>query len=167
MENDLVNIGAGREYSIREFAATICRLIGYPAEEISYDPTRYVGAKNKCLGSKNSNRFCPTWNSRHWKRDCERTIDWFIDNRQSFSRPRPEGCRMIITMTPLRVSFLGGGTDYPEHFRQHGGATLAHRSTNIPTSPSRAYRIFRLPHPRQLFAAPNFAKASTRSSIPP
>lgn len=31
---------------------------------------------------------------------------------------------MIITRTPLRVSFLGGGTDYPEHFRQHGGATL-------------------------------------------
>lgn len=31
---------------------------------------------------------------------------------------------MIITMTPLRVSFLGGGTDYPEHFCQHGGATL-------------------------------------------
>jgi D-glycero-alpha-D-manno-heptose-7-phosphate kinase len=31
---------------------------------------------------------------------------------------------MIITMTPLRVSFLGGGTDYPEHFRAHGGATL-------------------------------------------
>jgi D-glycero-alpha-D-manno-heptose-7-phosphate kinase len=32
---------------------------------------------------------------------------------------------MIITMTPLRVSFLGGGTDYPEYFRKHGGATLA------------------------------------------
>jgi D-glycero-alpha-D-manno-heptose-7-phosphate kinase len=32
---------------------------------------------------------------------------------------------MIITMTPLRVSFLGGGTDYPEHFSRHGGATLA------------------------------------------
>ena len=32
---------------------------------------------------------------------------------------------MIITQTPLRVSFLGGGTDYPEHFREHGGATLA------------------------------------------
>lgn len=31
---------------------------------------------------------------------------------------------MIITMTPLRVSFLGGGTDYPEHFSRHGGATL-------------------------------------------
>lgn len=32
---------------------------------------------------------------------------------------------MIITKTPLRISFLGGGTDYPEHFRQHGGQTLA------------------------------------------
>lgn len=31
---------------------------------------------------------------------------------------------MIISMTPLRVSFLGGGTDYPEHFRLHGGSTL-------------------------------------------
>jgi D-glycero-alpha-D-manno-heptose-7-phosphate kinase len=31
---------------------------------------------------------------------------------------------MIITQTPLRVSFLGGGTDYPEHFEVHGGAVL-------------------------------------------
>lgn len=31
---------------------------------------------------------------------------------------------MIITKTPLRVSFFGGGTDYPEHFREHGGQTL-------------------------------------------
>lgn len=32
---------------------------------------------------------------------------------------------MIITQTPVRISFLGGGTDYPAYFRQHGGATLA------------------------------------------
>jgi D-glycero-alpha-D-manno-heptose-7-phosphate kinase len=31
---------------------------------------------------------------------------------------------MIITQTPLRLSFLGGGTDYPEYFEQHGGAVL-------------------------------------------
>jgi D-glycero-alpha-D-manno-heptose-7-phosphate kinase len=31
---------------------------------------------------------------------------------------------MIITRTPLRVSFLGGGTDYPDYYRQHGGQTL-------------------------------------------
>lgn len=31
---------------------------------------------------------------------------------------------MVISQTPLRVSFLGGGTDYPEYFLKHGGATL-------------------------------------------
>lgn len=31
---------------------------------------------------------------------------------------------MIITRTPLRISFLGGGTDYPEYFESHGGAVL-------------------------------------------
>src|SRR5205085_10901625 len=31
---------------------------------------------------------------------------------------------MIITQTPLRISFLGGGTDYPEYFTKHGGAVL-------------------------------------------
>ena len=32
---------------------------------------------------------------------------------------------MIITRTPFRISFLGGGTDYPEFFMEHGGAVLA------------------------------------------
>jgi D-glycero-alpha-D-manno-heptose-7-phosphate kinase len=32
---------------------------------------------------------------------------------------------MIITRSPLRVSFLGGGSDFPSHFRTHGGAVLA------------------------------------------
>jgi D-glycero-alpha-D-manno-heptose-7-phosphate kinase len=31
---------------------------------------------------------------------------------------------MIITQTPLRISFLGGGTDYPEYFEKYGGAVL-------------------------------------------
>jgi D-glycero-alpha-D-manno-heptose-7-phosphate kinase len=32
---------------------------------------------------------------------------------------------MIITGTPLRISFFGGGTDYPVWYREHGGAVLA------------------------------------------
>ncbi len=31
---------------------------------------------------------------------------------------------MIISETPVRVSFFGGGTDYPEYFVDHGGAVL-------------------------------------------
>src|SRR5262249_26081224 len=35
------------------------------------------------------------------------------------------GSRMIICRTPYRVSFFGGGTDYPAWYRNHGGAVLA------------------------------------------
>ena len=31
---------------------------------------------------------------------------------------------MILSRTPLRVSLLGGGSDYPAHFAHHGGAVL-------------------------------------------
>ncbi len=32
---------------------------------------------------------------------------------------------MIVTRTPFRVSFFGGGTDYPAWYRERGGAVLA------------------------------------------
>jgi D-glycero-alpha-D-manno-heptose-7-phosphate kinase len=32
---------------------------------------------------------------------------------------------VIISRTPFRISFFGGGTDYPAWYRQHGGAVLA------------------------------------------
>ncbi len=32
---------------------------------------------------------------------------------------------MIIARAPLRISFFGGGSDYPEYFRREGGAVLA------------------------------------------
>ena len=31
---------------------------------------------------------------------------------------------MIISQTPFRISFFGGGTDYPAWYREHGGAVL-------------------------------------------
>ena len=31
---------------------------------------------------------------------------------------------MIISRTPYRISFFGGGTDYPAWYRQHGGVVL-------------------------------------------
>ena len=32
---------------------------------------------------------------------------------------------MIIRRTPFRVSFFGGGTDYPAWYREHGGTVLS------------------------------------------
>ena len=32
---------------------------------------------------------------------------------------------MVITQTPFRMSFFGGGTDFPEYFKSYGGAVLS------------------------------------------
>ena len=32
---------------------------------------------------------------------------------------------MVLTRTPSRISFFGGGTDYPDWYLQHGGSALA------------------------------------------
>jgi len=37
----------------------------------------------------------------------------------------PQGHPMIITRTPFRVSFFGGGSDYPAYYREHGGEVLS------------------------------------------
>jgi D-glycero-alpha-D-manno-heptose-7-phosphate kinase len=34
------------------------------------------------------------------------------------------GLTMIITQTPLRIGLLGGGTDLPSYYREHGGRVL-------------------------------------------
>lgn len=32
---------------------------------------------------------------------------------------------MIITQTPFRMSFFGGGTDFPEFYKEHGGSVIS------------------------------------------
>lgn len=32
--------------------------------------------------------------------------------------------QLVICKTPLRISYLGGGTDYPQWFREHGGMVI-------------------------------------------
>ena len=32
---------------------------------------------------------------------------------------------MIITRTPFRISFFGGGTDYPDWYRENGGEVIS------------------------------------------
>jgi len=48
-DNDIFNIGAVEEFTIRAFANQICEIVGYDPSKIRYDTTRYVGASSKCL----------------------------------------------------------------------------------------------------------------------
>lgn len=78
-ENDIINIGAGREHSIREFARLICALVDYPAEKIAYDTTRYTGALSKCLSTAKLRMLLPDHALTPLEVGLRRTIDWFLE----------------------------------------------------------------------------------------
>ena len=50
--NDLINIGAGEDYSIKEFIEKIFNFLNLDVSKVQYDLTKYVGAKSKMLSVK-------------------------------------------------------------------------------------------------------------------
>lgn len=76
-ENDLINVGAGEEFTIRHFASVICRQVGYDPQAIQYDPAGYVGAKSKCLNTAKLKRLMPDLNLTPLDVGLARTIGWF------------------------------------------------------------------------------------------
>jgi GDP-L-fucose synthase len=77
-ENDLINIGAGEEYSIRDFAKEISRIVGYDDSLIKYDTNKYVGAKSKFLDTSKLNKIIPNLKNTSLNQGLKETIDWFI-----------------------------------------------------------------------------------------
>jgi GDP-L-fucose synthase len=75
----VINIGAGEEYSIREFARIICELTGYEFERIQFDTTKYVGAKSKCLSVKRLLGQLPEFERTPLREGLARTIRWFLE----------------------------------------------------------------------------------------
>ena len=80
-ENELINIGAGEEFSIRHFAATICTEVGYEFAKVEFDTSRYVGAKSKCLSTEKLERLLPQWRQTPLEEGLRRTIHWFEKHR--------------------------------------------------------------------------------------
>ena len=78
VENDLINIGAGEEFTIREFAQLICEMVGYRFEAIQFDTTRYVGARSKCLDVSKLRRLLPEMTLTPLKVGLQKTVDWFL-----------------------------------------------------------------------------------------
>lgn len=76
VDNELVNIGAGSEHSIREFAGLICAASGYDPQRIEYDTSRYVGARSKCLEVGKLKTLLPSFRPRPLAEGLPPVIDW-------------------------------------------------------------------------------------------
>jgi len=86
VEDELINIGAGEEYSIREFATRICALVDYPEARIQYDLSRYVGATSKCLDVTKLRSLIPDLQLTPLNKGLESTIHWFMENQSTVLR---------------------------------------------------------------------------------
>jgi len=79
--NDLINIGAGEEFTIRHFAQLICKKVGYDFEKIEFDTSRYVGAKSKCLEISKLKKIVPDLAYTPLEQGLAQTIDWFMKEK--------------------------------------------------------------------------------------
>ncbi len=76
VDNELVNVGAGEEHSIREFAKLICEYVGFAFERIQFDTSRYVGARSKRLEVGKLRDYVPDLTLTPLALGLRRTIDW-------------------------------------------------------------------------------------------
>ncbi len=91
-DNNLINIGAGEEFTIRHFAQLICEQVGYDFNAIQFDTTRYVGAKSKCLDISKLRQLMPSFQPRPLEDGLTATINWFWEQQDKLLLPPiPEG----------------------------------------------------------------------------
>lgn len=80
--NELVNIGAGEEFTIRQFARWICDEVDFDFDRIQFDTSRYVGARSKCLSVAKLNRLLPEFSRTPLPDGLALTIRWFLEHRE-------------------------------------------------------------------------------------
>jgi GDP-L-fucose synthase len=89
-DNDIINIGAGQEFTIRHFAQLICEKVGYDFNAIQFDTSCYVGARSKCLVVKKLKKLMPDLALTPLDVGLTRTIDWFWREREKLLANRGE-----------------------------------------------------------------------------
>lgn len=81
-ENQLINVSTGKEYTIRYFAEHICKIVGYDSSLIEYDPTKYVGARSKCLNNDLLKTLLPKLQFTPLEIGLKNTIEWYLDHQK-------------------------------------------------------------------------------------
>lgn len=82
LKNQIINLGGGIDYSIDEFSAMICSIVGYDHSKIKYDLSRYVGAKNKLLSIEKIRKINKNYSAESTPllAGLEQVIEWFKEN---------------------------------------------------------------------------------------
>lgn len=78
---DPVNVGTGRETSIREVACMIARMVGVPESRLVFNPGRPDGQPRRVLDASRAKRFGFTAKTS-LEDGLRKTVEWYINNRE-------------------------------------------------------------------------------------
>ena len=79
VDNQILNLGTGQDFTIREFANKICNIVGYDETKIIYDESKYVGVLEKKLNTDTLLSTIPDINFTKLEDGLEKTISYYIN----------------------------------------------------------------------------------------
>jgi len=88
VDNQVVNIGSGHEYSIRWYAEQICRMVDYDSAAVNYDMTRYTGARSKLMSTARLAALLPEFRMRPVEQVIAESVRWYQEERGGRSSNR-------------------------------------------------------------------------------
>jgi GDP-L-fucose synthase len=83
-ENEIINLSTGKDYSIREYAMFICNIIDYDFDNIDFDLTKFVGAKEKKLIVDKIKHYTFTSPNEGLEKICEFYIDNHMETNEDY-----------------------------------------------------------------------------------
>jgi GDP-L-fucose synthase len=80
-KSDIYNLGSGQDFTIREFAEMICKLVGYDSSKIEFDESRYVGARSKMLNVSKAQKEIENFANRSLHFGLKEVVGWFEETK--------------------------------------------------------------------------------------
>ena len=82
MDTDVsvVNLSSGKDYSIREYALELCKLLGYDESNILYDESKYVGVHRKNLSVNLIRELAPDFTFTSLSEGLKQLVAWEVTN---------------------------------------------------------------------------------------
>ena len=75
VSNEIFNIGAGQDFSIRDFVNIVCEKISFDSNLVKYNTSAYVGAKSKILNIDKISNFI-NYKQKSIEEGINETIEW-------------------------------------------------------------------------------------------
>jgi GDP-L-fucose synthase len=75
-KNEVINMGRGKEHSIKHYADTISSLLDYNTEDTIYNTDKFVGVKSKCLDVTKLETYVPNFEYTSLREGLSSLINW-------------------------------------------------------------------------------------------